>query len=316
MSRRAAIVEEFDDDTDLPLPTRPLANTGSSGPLLQEIDSDDDDDFASHQAGPASPPAARSQFRPSDGEQLNLKNAVTDITPYKTWTCIYPIYIDAKRPYGTGERRVERAKGVWWPLSKDIAEAANRLGFGTLHEVHKTHPRDWENPGRVRVQWKKDGSLVNPGIKTKKQLLEMICMTIQVTKPENVPKPPYNLSSSGANSGNAPNTTTTDTPAAATTPSSHKGKAPATHKSKTPLGSAPAPQRKQSGRHLPVPPEPHPPLANRVSPYSPALSSGVLIETVKAGMNATEGQAAAGGPGGGGPAGMQKGKRKVVRVRG
>jgi signal recognition particle subunit SEC65 len=61
---------------------------------------------------------------------------------------------------------VERAKSLWWPLSKDIAEAANRLGLGTLHEVGKAHPRDWENPGRVRVQWKKDGHLLNSTIKT------------------------------------------------------------------------------------------------------------------------------------------------------
>ncbi|ESK96285.1 signal recognition particle protein [Moniliophthora roreri MCA 2997] len=318
MSRRAAIVEEFDDDTDLPLPQKPLPNTGTQGPLLQEIDSDDDD-FPPPLAGPASPPSSRSQFRPSDSDQMNLKNSVTDITPYKSWTCIYPIYIDAKRPYGTGQRRVERGKGIWWPLSKDIAEAANRLGLGTLHEVHKTHPRDWENPGRVRVQWKKDGRLMNPVIKTKKQLLEMICMMIQRNKPENIPKPPYNLSSSNstasitiANSG-----TTSSESAAPTTPSSHKGKAPATHKSKAPLGSAPAPapQRKQGGRRLPVPPEPHPPLASRVSPYSPALSSGVLIETVKAGMNATEGGAGAPGAGSG-PMGNQKGKRKIIRVKG
>ena len=61
---------------------------------------------------------------------------------------------------------MSRDKGLWWPLSKDIADAASRLGLGTLHEVNKSHPRDWENPGRVRVQWKKDGKLVNPVIKT------------------------------------------------------------------------------------------------------------------------------------------------------
>jgi len=55
---------------------------------------------------------------------------------------------------------------LWWPLSKDIADAASRLGLGTLHEISKAHPRDWENPGRVRVQWKKDGKAVNPVIKT------------------------------------------------------------------------------------------------------------------------------------------------------
>ncbi|KAJ3013264.1 hypothetical protein NUW54_g1641 [Trametes sanguinea] len=61
---------------------------------------------------------------------------------------------------------------------------------------------------------------------------------------------------------------------------------------------------------VPMPPQPWPPLTSRVSPYSPALPSGVLIEAVKAGMSAQE--SVPGLPGGGGG----KGKRKVVRVRG
>lgn len=189
-SRRAAIIEEFDDDTDLPLPNHtPLPNTGARGPLLQEIDSDDEDVLPSRssQAGPAyaqqrQPPFQQEEFTTSSGKPIRQ---VTDITPYKKfvdrhphritdvllnpffrWTCVYPIYIDAKRPYGTGQRRVARAKGVWWPLSKDIADASERLGFGVLHEIGKTHPRDWENPGRVRIQWKKEGRLVKPNIKT------------------------------------------------------------------------------------------------------------------------------------------------------
>lgn len=88
------------------------------------------------------------------------------ITKFDRWTCIYPIYLDAKRPFGTGLRRVSRAKSVWWPLSKDIAEAASRLGLGTLHEVHKCHPRDWDNPGRVRVQIRRDGRLLNENVKS------------------------------------------------------------------------------------------------------------------------------------------------------
>jgi signal recognition particle subunit SRP19 len=66
---------------------------------------------------------------------------------------------------------------------------------------------------------------------------------------------------------------------------------------------------------LPVPPEPEPPLGTRVSPYSPALSTGVLIETVKAGMNAQENAGNVGGGAGSTGAGGQKGKRKLVRVR-
>jgi signal recognition particle subunit SRP19 len=63
---------------------------------------------------------------------------------------IYPIYLDAKAPYGRA-RRVPRAHALWWPLSADLAAAAQRLGVRCAHEADKTHPRDWANPGRVRV---------------------------------------------------------------------------------------------------------------------------------------------------------------------
>jgi len=293
MPPRTAVVEDFDDDTDLPLPARPLP-TVPRGALLEEIVASDDDDSSDDQdepaAGPASPPNA--QFRPVKPPS----NTVTDITPYKKWTCIYPIYIDAKRPYGRGERRIARDKSVWWPLSKDIAEATNRLGLGTLHEVNKSHPRDWDNPGRVRVQWKKDGWLVNSAIKTKRQLLELISFQIQRIKPDNIPRPPYVTLSLPV------------TPAVQTTkaPTSSKGKQPAKPKSG---GDAP-PLLSQKASRLPAPPQPEPPLANRVSPYSPSLSTGVLVETVKAGMSAQD-QSPSGPIGG-----TQKGKRKVVRVRG
>ena len=126
-----------------------------------------------------------------------------------------------------------------------------------------------------------------------KQLLEILSAYIQQQKPDNAPKPPYTL--------------TPLKPVAAPTPgkSSGKGKQPASKSSQTAVN-------KPSGRRLPVPPDPHPSLASRVSAYSPALPTGVLIETVKAGMNAQE---TAGSGAGTGAAGAQKGKRKVVRVR-
>ena len=88
MSRKAVIVEDFDDDTDLPLPSMPLLNTGMHGPILQEIhdESDDDDDFEPAQAGPASPPRqpfsnSRQQWSPPDTDG---SHRVTDIAPYKS----------------------------------------------------------------------------------------------------------------------------------------------------------------------------------------------------------------------------------------
>lgn len=62
MSHRAVVVEDFDDDTDLPLPYRPLLNTGTRGPLLEEIDSDEDDLITANE--PTAGPATTSQFQP------------------------------------------------------------------------------------------------------------------------------------------------------------------------------------------------------------------------------------------------------------
>ena len=241
------------------------------------------------------------------------------------WTCIYPIYIDAKRAYRTGERRISRAKAVWHPLSKDIAEATSRLGLGTLHEVNKCHPRDWENPGRVRVQWKRDGQLVNPSITSskiallvstlstiglsysrntspEKLLLEGIAYHIQRLKPEVIPKTPYTYL--------APKLPPTSQPKLT---ANGKGKQ-SQQKSKQATQSmttTTASKKFNPGCRLPAPPEPQPALNNRLSTYSPAIAAGILIDTIKAGMSATEG----GGAGGPAPNLGGKGKRKVVRVR-
>lgn len=61
MSRKFTTIEDFDDDTDLPLPSHPLPNTGTRGPLLEQLNydddnSDDDTDTDYRRAGPASPP--------------------------------------------------------------------------------------------------------------------------------------------------------------------------------------------------------------------------------------------------------------------
>lgn len=100
MSRRAAIVEEFDDDTDLPLPNHPLPNTGSRGPLLQEMHISDDE-FEPPRAGPASlPRTLPTQGRSESGSrpsQANASHQVTDTTPYKS--CVtqitYPFSVAA-----------------------------------------------------------------------------------------------------------------------------------------------------------------------------------------------------------------------------
>jgi signal recognition particle subunit SRP19 len=141
--------------------------------------------------------------------------------------------------------------------------------------------------------------LIILSISSEKQLLEMISFQIQLIKSDNIPRPPYIMTPPPISTA----------PSETKLPVSTKGKQPA--KAKVGAGVAAQPP-KHSQQRLPTPPQPPPALASRVSPYSPALSTGMLIETVKAGMNAQEPGA---GPAPGLP-GNLKGKRKVVRVRG
>jgi hypothetical protein len=53
----------------------------------------------------------------------------------------------------------ERARG------ENTVKAA---GAGLMNsQPDKTHPADWENPGRVKVQFEKDGRFVNPIVKNR-----------------------------------------------------------------------------------------------------------------------------------------------------
>lgn len=135
-----------------------------------------------------------------------------------------------------------------------------------------------------------------------KQLIEAIAFYIQSVKPELIPKP-------------TPSTTVSSPAEPDTVQSKHpsftRSKQQVPTKGKAKAKSGPSEKRIQKAvPQRPHPPEPLPPLASRISAYSPALPSGVLVDTIKAGMNAAAAENAAAGPLAGG-----KGKRKVVRVR-
>lgn len=89
MSRRTAVIEEFDDDTDLPLPSRPVLDVGPRGPLLEEIGYSDEEDSESESdyvpalgQGSQSQPPLRAP-NPSGQSEGASSNTITDITPYK-----------------------------------------------------------------------------------------------------------------------------------------------------------------------------------------------------------------------------------------
>ena len=75
------------------------------------------------------------------------------------------------------------------------------------------------------------------------------------------------------------------------------------------------PTKKRRNRSRPHPPLPWPDIRERLPEVSPALESGLLIDAVKAGLDAMKQQQAEAQQTAG-PSGVGKGKRKVVRVRG
>lgn len=87
-----------------------------------------------------------------------------DNSKYKDFQCVYPIYFDASRSRGQG-RMVGLENAVANPLAMDIINACNRLRLETCFEATKFHPKDWSNPGRIRVKVKGSN---NPNIKNSK----------------------------------------------------------------------------------------------------------------------------------------------------
>jgi signal recognition particle subunit SRP19 len=98
---------------------------------------------------------------------------------FKHYQVIYPIYIDARFAHKNGERRVSKARAVKYPKAQEIAEVCGRvLGLAPVFEPEKTHPRDWQNPGRVRIliKDKASGRLLNPAIKDSTLTLRSLCL--------------------------------------------------------------------------------------------------------------------------------------------
>jgi signal recognition particle subunit SRP19 len=73
-----------------------------------------------------------------------------DTAKYAHYQCIYPVYFDASRTRAEG-RRVGKELAVENPLAREIVDAVAGLQLMTVFEPGKMHPKDWSNPGRVRV---------------------------------------------------------------------------------------------------------------------------------------------------------------------
>jgi signal recognition particle subunit SRP19 len=102
---------------------------------------------------------------PSTAQRQPPPQPQYDPAKSKHWHCIYPIYFDASKTRDEG-RRVGRNGAVKNPLARTILEAVARLGLNVVFEPQKIHPKDWANPGRVRVELKdENGRIKRPNVK-------------------------------------------------------------------------------------------------------------------------------------------------------
>lgn len=106
-------------------------------------------------------------FTASDGTKFA---STADASKYHDFQCVYPVYFDKNRSRKEG-RRVGIELAVENPLAREIVAACGRMRLETLFEPNKLHPKDWANPGRVKIKLK---SGQNPSIKNKHHLYTMI----------------------------------------------------------------------------------------------------------------------------------------------
>jgi signal recognition particle subunit SRP19 len=96
----------------------------------------------------------------------------------KHYQCLYPVYFDKSRTRAEG-RRVGAELAVENPLAREIADAAASLDLRVVFEPDKLHPKDWSNPGRLRVLIKQDGKQLHRHIHNKHHLYIQIAQYLQ-----------------------------------------------------------------------------------------------------------------------------------------
>lgn len=152
MSRQAQVEEVSDSDPE-------------------EIAPSDSEEFPPAAAAKESILSGAGMPPPGSGPSMRQAAAAAAAAPEpqreipKYYQCLYPVYFDKTRSRAEG-RKVGTELAVENPLARDVVDAVQLLGLQLALEPEKLHPKDWANPGRVRVLLKNEsGKLVNPRIK-------------------------------------------------------------------------------------------------------------------------------------------------------
>ncbi|XP_052207572.1 signal recognition particle 19 kDa protein-like [Diospyros lotus] len=129
-----------------------------------------------------------------DGEVSNIKK----------WMVLYPVYINSKKTIAEG-RRISTSKACENPTCSEIGDCCNHLKVPFAIEIDKAYPRDFMQRGRVRVLLKKeDGTLYNPAIPSKQQLMLRIAELVPRHPGRNKKQEPSATAAAASTSGAAP----------------------------------------------------------------------------------------------------------------
>ncbi|KAI9672256.1 MAG: signal recognition particle subunit [Alyxoria varia] len=139
---------------------------------VEELSDSSDPDEVDPAAIEDSKAAANSIMNPANvPAQAGAQTSGPSIDPeeIKGWHCLYPLYFDSKRTRAEG-RRVGNELAVENPLAREICDAVRPLGLRLAFEAGKMHPRDWSNPGRVRVRLVDNGRPISRDVRNKHHL--------------------------------------------------------------------------------------------------------------------------------------------------
>ncbi|KAI0535863.1 signal recognition particle, SRP19 subunit [Xylaria digitata] len=168
----ARIEEVSDSDDDVSDPSEGDIDDFRDSDIMRAIPSKSTPSPSQAQQSSARQPQQQQQHTQQQAPQLGLQPS--DIKDYQM---LYPVYFDATRSRAEG-RRVPSNLGVKNPLAREIANACAALRLSPVFEAHRTHPKDWANPGRVRVALKEARARNHP-IKNKHHLYVVVAKYLQ-----------------------------------------------------------------------------------------------------------------------------------------
>ncbi|KAJ9653074.1 signal recognition particle subunit [Neophaeococcomyces mojaviensis] len=133
------------------------------------------------------PTLYRPQVPSHEPSEAEIAEKRKELKPYTT---LYPIYFSSQRTRSSG-RRVSSKLAVQDPLAFNVLKAVRHVlgnNIRVAFEPDKTHPKDWANPGRVKVQLfdSETKEPLHPTVQNKQHLYNLVAQYLKdhPTKPE------------------------------------------------------------------------------------------------------------------------------------